>query len=724
MPPPPSFDQFLSYNQPSKDKGGRAPPRVDTSAASMSIPKISGKVALLTIHPDRSYMRQGQLTPVSNSSGSRSVSPKTPSGRPGAGGRGEDYFAPKIANEYDSTPPQSRRPGGYGGLKELDSYDVDPLYPQNSPKKQPPSLLQRMNSIAPGPFESNRKPSARNAFPKNDRQEREPEPSFLDSSRAGNGPERPGTSASNMSSNSNGSGGSSNALRLPRKNGYGGFGPPEKSRDELEPQPFGMNRAETFPKPSEITEPPFRTPSAPGPRPDRLRRPSNDTRGPINDNDWQRRPSNASNDMRGPVNNGERQRRPSNASNDMRIPMTGERSRRPSNGPDTSRPPPPRTSLVRPRTAGGSSNSIPTINLADEFGIGNPYHTPSASISSNASMFSKPSMPSSQTSPSKSWKSVRNPSDTSTFDSLMSDLQSSMNELKPELDLSPPKPKVGLPDRRAPRSMSRGENGLPPMRSKSQGPARAPSRSRSPLRSPMMPTNRYDLALQDNRAPRAAGSDSRPDFRSGSRAGDAAPGLGEGRSRERSPQSGSPSRAGGSRGNCRACSLPIVGKSISSADGRLSGRYHKACFVCTTCTKPFSTSTFYVMDDQPYCEQHYHVLNGSLCHQCGDGIEGEYLEDEEKRKHHSGCFRCGDCGVVLRDGYFDVQGKAYCERDAWKRVQQPWMVSPPPMPGLPTGPGAPAAAVGAVGRPFGLPGAPRLGARPRMEKRMTRMGMI
>ncbi|KAG7125166.1 Paxillin-like protein 1 like [Verticillium longisporum] len=209
-----------------------------------------------------------------------------------------------------------------------------------------------------------------------------------------------------------------------------------------------------------------------------------------------------------------------------------------------------------------------------------------------------------------------------------------------------------------------------------------------------------------------------------------------------------------SRGNCKSCGDPIKGKSISSADGRLTGRYHKACFVCTTCTEPFSSAEFYVHNDKPYCEQHYHKLNGSLCGSCGRGIEGQYLEDEESIKYHVGCFRCGDCGMSLSNGYFEVDGKAFCERDAWKRVQQPdgpprgmarspgpqgppgaRRGGPPPMgPGMgskmgpPMGPGGPGRGGPrpAIGLPRGqrlAPGA-NLAPMPRMNKRMTRLGMM
>ena len=96
----------------------------------------------------------------------------------------------------------------------------------------------------------------------------------------------------------------------------------------------------------------------------------------------------------------------------------------------------------------------------------------------------------------------------------------------------------------------------------------------------------------------------------------------------------------GNKGKCRGCGELIIGKSVSSADGRLTGRYHKLCFVCKTCKEAFQTADFYVMDNHPYCERHYHELNDSLCKSCDRGIEGQYLETEMKQKFHSHCFTC------------------------------------------------------------------------------------
>jgi hypothetical protein len=145
-----------------------------------------------------------------------------------------------------------------------------------------------------------------------------------------------------------------------------------------------------------------------------------------------------------------------------------------------------------------------------------------------------------------------------------------------------------------------------------------------------------------------------------------------------------------------------------------------------------------VLDDRPYCEQHYHKLNGSLCGSCGRGIEGQYLEDESAVKHHVGCFKCASpaCGMALRDGYFEVNGKAYCEKDAWR------LAGGGGGNGGGAGPGGPPGGGGMGGfrpPPMGLPGGPRgvmggggynpsrlgpLGQRPKMEKRMTRLGIM
>jgi hypothetical protein len=140
--------------------------------------------------------------------------------------------------------------------------------------------------------------------------------------------------------------------------------------------------------------------------------------------------------------------------------------------------------------------------------------------------------------------------------------------------------------------------------------------------------------------------------------------------------------------NCRGCGLVIEGKSVKAADGRLTGRWHKACFVCRSCQEPFATADFYVINNEPYCEHHYHEENGSLCNGCNRGIEGQYLETTSSsqhgstdRKYHPKCFTCSECRQVLVDDYFEIQSRVYCERHALYAMRSQHRQQGPPTTG-------------------------------------------
>ncbi|KAF4633668.1 hypothetical protein G7Y89_g4449 [Cudoniella acicularis] len=606
-PPPDSNGSFdrMSYKQnptngPGFLKPARGmPPRVDTSAA------------------NRPYFPQDQLTPVSPST-STSVSPsdgrRSPFGRPL-----RSVTAPLSSNLDCAFPPFPTKSGKNKPQQSLGAFDrmgdfspeIDPMYAPVSPRTASSGgLLQRMNTIAPGPFDVNRRRNAEGSSTTRGHQRKGTEGSLKDITIS---PERedigglitrpstagPGHSRSSTNS-SNGSRSGFMPPRVPRNNGYGGFGPLIDGDDYQEPL-RAENRSQTFPLRSESQDPPFRRPSElrAGPQ---LRMPSNDSGNRFNG------------------------------------------SRNPSiSGPDLSRPLPPRgTSLIRPRldTKASEAPAVPDkLNLAEEFGIGNPYHTPTESQSSDTSGFSEESKASSRSSPPRSnasGRSRRQPSNTSPMNVLMSDLESSMADLKPK----------ELPF-----------NSSPTLKEQYPRPLAPPQTLKDPMLSPESP---MDPAIQGGRlSPLPARNFTRPDG-----------------PRPKTPQERHSRRPTSSKGNCKGCSEPIKGKSISSADGRLTGRYHKQCFVCKTCSEPFQTSTFYVIDDAPYCERHYHKLNGSVCTTCDKGIEGQYLESERKQKFHPGCLTCADCKRTLRNDYFEMNGRVYCERDAFRRAQQTRFLGP------------------------------------------------
>ena len=292
---------------------------------------------------------------------------------------------------------------------------------------------------------------------------------------------------------------------------------------------------------------------------------------------------------------------------------------------------------------------LPIPASLQTFEEGNPYHTPTESTSSNESFGSGVKSGSSRSSPplSESPQRSKGRSDNTRVNNLFNGFQFDVGN-GPSLD----------------EPSTRGdEYGHGPLKPK---PIDVPFSVRQPSPAPLKvsPVNNGTPAMSpDEYLVPAFASQS-----NSLRVGPAPP------SQQRQP---SPRRATtGNKGNCRGCGELIKGKSVSSADGRLTGRYHKQCFVCKTCEAPFQTADFYVMDNHPYCARHYHELNHSLCIKCDRGIEGQYLETEKRLKFHPHCFSCQECHKILRDDYFEWNGRTLCEQHAFRAAQQPSSLGP------------------------------------------------
>ncbi|KAF9053943.1 hypothetical protein BDZ89DRAFT_1056500 [Hymenopellis radicata] len=118
---------------------------------------------------------------------------------------------------------------------------------------------------------------------------------------------------------------------------------------------------------------------------------------------------------------------------------------------------------------------------------------------------------------------------------------------------------------------------------------------------------------------------------------------------------------------CRRCDLPIEKQAVSSSDGQLKGKYHKDCFNCYTCQKPFPDKTFYVFDGKPFCGYHYHEANQSLCAApfCGQPIEGPCAVSHSGARYHPAHLSCEFSGCDEKlDEYWEVDGRMLCQRHA------------------------------------------------------------
>lgn len=156
------------------------------------------------------------------------------------------------------------------------------------------------------------------------------------------------------------------------------------------------------------------------------------------------------------------------------------------------------------------------------------------------------------------------------------------------------------------------------------------------------------------------------------------------------------------KGPCRGCGQAITGKSVSSRDGSLTGRWHRACFACSGCgtrdfglplevlsqfsaggalVAPTSETEFYILDDLPYCHLCYHSVNNSVCGVCSLGIEGRCLDDGASR-YHAACAVCTTCRepLLADDGetsapliFVSGEGRLYCAEHAGGTDAQPGM---------------------------------------------------
>lgn len=108
------------------------------------------------------------------------------------------------------------------------------------------------------------------------------------------------------------------------------------------------------------------------------------------------------------------------------------------------------------------------------------------------------------------------------------------------------------------------------------------------------------------------------------------------------------------KGPCRLCGLEVTGKSIfSKKDNELSGQWHRDCFRCLKCNVRFNKKIpCYILDDKPYCQQHYHEENYSICQICNGFIEGECLENDRTERFHAHCLTCFLCRTPISSDYY------------------------------------------------------------------------
>jgi uncharacterized CHY-type Zn-finger protein len=107
---------------------------------------------------------------------------------------------------------------------------------------------------------------------------------------------------------------------------------------------------------------------------------------------------------------------------------------------------------------------------------------------------------------------------------------------------------------------------------------------------------------------------------------------------------------------CGGCSKSITAECTTA----LGKQWHPSCFVCAVCKAPLGGGSFFHDKGRPYCQQHFHAQQGSLCGTCQEPISGRCINAAGKRFHPEH-FVCAFCRAELAQGTFkESGGKPYC----------------------------------------------------------------
>lgn len=108
---------------------------------------------------------------------------------------------------------------------------------------------------------------------------------------------------------------------------------------------------------------------------------------------------------------------------------------------------------------------------------------------------------------------------------------------------------------------------------------------------------------------------------------------------------------------CGYCDQPIVDRYVTA----LGKKWHPEHFVCAQCLQPFPNGAFFERDSKPYCESCFYSMYAYRCAGCNEVIKGECITAFGQRWHPEH-FNCQYCHEPFKDGaFFEYQGKPYCE---------------------------------------------------------------
>lgn len=108
--------------------------------------------------------------------------------------------------------------------------------------------------------------------------------------------------------------------------------------------------------------------------------------------------------------------------------------------------------------------------------------------------------------------------------------------------------------------------------------------------------------------------------------------------------------------SCNGCGQVIRTSTVTLAMGK---KWHSHCFACVSCHTVLKDG-HYVHEGQPYCQLDFYRAKGLLCVRCETPV-GVGDKSFEGRAWHKSCWTCTTCNRPFgKDGFYGVNGLPFC----------------------------------------------------------------
>ncbi|KJE91383.1 hypothetical protein CAOG_009560 [Capsaspora owczarzaki ATCC 30864] len=119
---------------------------------------------------------------------------------------------------------------------------------------------------------------------------------------------------------------------------------------------------------------------------------------------------------------------------------------------------------------------------------------------------------------------------------------------------------------------------------------------------------------------------------------------------------------------CDGCGKSLVGGCLEV----LSKKLHLECFKCKVCQQSLQGQKFFDQGGFPVCDRDFRISQGHVCYKCKDALDDDAVM-ALNQKFHKRCFVCAfpNCDLQLSTiRFFVVKDQPYCQQHSQQAMQQ------------------------------------------------------